>query len=793
MFGKAATNTKERLGAALDAVRKAPLDDPKITPYIGYRGQLSQVWINRWTVLLLLVLARFLLAIMDLNDGIGSAQREALSACTGVESAASAMASMPHYMAQGTNELVVKGVEHAIAGLMSMLLLTVTGVEELVLFVINMLTSTYVCLITLAISGSLHVAIGLIEDVTGFLNTTLGNIGNDINNSINSFESDLNSVISGLNDVPKLFGSSSAIPTLDVNNSISALDNLQLPSGLDDDLNKLNASIPTFAQVQNFTNNAIRFPFEEIKKLINESLPNYPVNSSMFPVPAKEQLRFCSDNSGITSFFADLIRIKDLAKEIAIVVLIVLAIAVMLPMGWREARRYRMQQRRAELMTTVATNNMDVIYIASRPYTAAVGLAAAGPFTGDRRRALVRWAIAYATTPAALFVLSLGAAGLFSALCQYILLRSIQKEVPALSQEVGAFADKVVDALNNASFQWANGTNTAILDTNNRINNDLFGWVNTSTTALNDTLNVFVSEMSDALNATFGGTVLYDPITEVLNCLIGLKIASVQKGLTWVQDHAHIDFPLLANDTFSIGAAASLTNSTADDSFLADPGSGSSDKITAAVDHLINKMANAVMNEAIISGVVLGVWVIIALIGICRALSLWWGHGGTKMEPTLKDGKTGGRFDNFEAGRGDQPSPTLPDFARNEKLAPVAYAAPITAPASTTPAPTTQTRDFAAVIPGPLNVPHTQGENLANTYNGVPYTLAPKPMPRFGSSLGPEDQSEQEKRGNVGVRRVGQATNTPYGAQVQRKSVHPPVLNVGSSQGPRTTFGSMGH
>jgi hypothetical protein len=41
--------------------------------------------------------------------------------------------------------------------------------------------------------------------------------------------------------------------------------------------------------------------------------------------------------------------------------------------------------------------------------------------------------------------------------------------------------------------------------------------------------------MSTTLNDTFGGTVLYDPIKEVLNCLIGLKIASFQSVLTWVQ------------------------------------------------------------------------------------------------------------------------------------------------------------------------------------------------------------------------------------------------------------------
>src|SRR6202044_36747 len=102
------------------------------------------------------------------------------------------------------------------------------------------------------------------------------------------------------------------------------------------------------------------------------------------------------------------------------------------------------------------------------------------------------------------------------------------------------------------------------------INKEVFGWVNTTTGAINDTLNTFVSEMSDALNTTFGGTPLYDPIKEVLNCLIGLKIAAVQKGLTWVSDNAQVNFPHLPNDTFSLGAIASIANDskTPGDSFL---------------------------------------------------------------------------------------------------------------------------------------------------------------------------------------------------------------------------------
>lgn len=537
----------------------------------------------------------------------------------------STMASMPHYLSAGVNELAANGVEKAVYGLMSMLLLTVTGVEELIVFYINMLTSTYLCLITLVVSGSLHVALRVIEDATKFLNTTLSGIGKDIHTSINDFQNDLNKFASALNSVPEFFGSkNNKIPTLDVNNSLTKLDTLQLPANLNQGLDKLNSSIPTFSQVQNFTDNVIRLPFEEVKKLVNGSL-HFAFNRSLLPVPQKEQLTFCSDNNGISDFFNDLAKVADLARRIFIAVLVILAILACIPMAFQEIRRWRTMQQRAQLVSEKSFDPLDVVYIASRPYTATVGIKAATPFKTTKRQILTRWVIAYSTSAPALFVLSLAITGLFACLCQYILLKSIEKEVPALANEVGNFADKVMGTLNNASAEWANGTNKAIMGTNNDINHNIFGWVNTTTGAVNDTLNAFVDQTTKVLNDTFGGTVLYEPVTGLFECLIGLKVAGIEKGLTWVSDNAQVNFPLLPNDTFSLGAAASIADTNpqnASQSFLASPGSEAKDKITNAVVKVTNHIADAIRTEAIISTFILMLWFLIVLMGLFRALYL---------------------------------------------------------------------------------------------------------------------------------------------------------------------------
>ena len=622
-----------------DLPRSTPYTAPSITPYLGLRARLSQIWINRWTILLLLVLARSLIAVAGLKNDLDSARREALSACTGVESMGSAMASMPHYMAQGVNELTATGVERAVNGLMQMTTMSVTGVEEIVVFVINMMISTYVCLITLAVSGSLEVALRVVEDAQEALNSAIDGIGDDMSNVVSTFEDGYNDFRESLNDATLGFLDEAIPPELDLSEQIDALKDLQLPDDLSEGIESLNNSIPTFPEVQNFTENALRLPFEEVKRLMQNEMGNFTFDRSVFPIPQKEQLTFCSDNDGINSFFDSLLQLAQTSRNIFLGVLLTAAILVCLPMAWREIKRWRAMQDRSRLVSSNAHDPLDVVYIVSRPFTSSAGIKSANLVKAPRRQILVRWAIAYVTSTPALFVLSLGIAGLLSCASQAIMLRAFEKEVPNLTEQVGAFAEQVTGALNNASEQWAVGANSAIKATNDDINSNLFGWVNTTTGAVNDTLNTFVDGVSDVLEEVFGDTVLEEPIQEVLNCLILLKIEGIQKALTWVSEQARVDFPLMANDTFSLGAVASIASD--DDpraeSFLAEPGDIAKDKISGIVLRVVDRIENGIKTEALISTVVVLLWVIMLFIAIVRALTLWFRHEKTRAEGGVGD------------------------------------------------------------------------------------------------------------------------------------------------------------
>ncbi|KAH8428214.1 pheromone-regulated protein PRM1 [Aspergillus melleus] len=605
-----------------------------MTPYLGLRARLSQVWMNRWTILLLLVLARVLIAAAGVRSDMDGAKREALSACTSVESMGSSMASMPHYLSRGVNEMTASSVEAAVSGLKTMLMLTFTGVEELVIFFINVMYQTYLCLFTMVVRGSAHVALSMVQDVTDFLNSTLTSIGDDIEKAGQKFQSAVDKFSEGVNSVTSALGGGNAIPKIDFGDDIDKLSNLKLPGSINSTIDKINGSIPTFDEVSKFVEDMIRLPFEEVKHLINGSLSNYTFDRSALPVPAKEKMSFCNDNNGINSFFDNIANLVDTARKIFIAVLVLAATLVCLPVAWYEIRRWRSMKERSELVRKDAHDPMDVVYIVSSPHSSAAGIKAASRFSNSRRQTLVRWVVAYATSTPALFVLCLAIAGLFSCLCQFILLRAVQKTVPELTTEVGQFAEKVVTKLENTSATWAKDANGVIGDMNHDLNTNIFGWVNTSTTAVNDTLDAFVEKTMGVLNETFGDTILIGPLQDVFHCLIGLKVESVQKALTWVHDHAHLSFPLLSGDIFSRGAQDSISDGNdGDASFLADAGDSTSNKITEVIIRVIKKIEEGIRTEAIIASCILLVYFLNVLFGLIRALTLFW-----KRERSRGDG-----------------------------------------------------------------------------------------------------------------------------------------------------------
>ncbi|KJZ72024.1 hypothetical protein HIM_08585 [Hirsutella minnesotensis 3608] len=590
------------------------------TPYLGLPARLSQIWINRWTILLLLVLVRVILLIAQLNDNVGDAKAKAMSACTKVEGVGSAMASMPHYLSIGVNDLAASGIEKAVEAMIKGLDLIMRGVEGIIFFYINFLTATYVCLITALVHGSLAVVASVTEDATKAFNKVIDGAASEISDIAGGLEKAVNKVTDGIeksiigNFVPD-------VPKVDFSKPLDKLKKFDLHSdNFVKDVRKLNKDLPNFEQVQNLTKQAISIPFDLARRGLNQSFAGYRFNRDVFPPAPRQRLTFCSDNDKIESFFRNLFELLYKARIIFVVLLSLLAVAAMVPMAWFEIKRWRRQQRHAKLIAKNQYDPMDVAYISSRPTTASLGIRLASRFNG-RRQVLMRWCIAYATSVPAMFVLSLALAGFFSCLCQLILLKAVEKEVPALANQVGEFAGEVVTALEKVSDQWAADANGVVKGLNDDINHDILSYVTNATDAVNHTINVFLNTMEEGLETVFNGTILLDPIKSVLHCVIGIKLESVQKGLTWVHDHAHVDFPLFDNKTFSMGASDSISSDSDMHAFLASPSSATTDEVTGAVNRVTGWLYNSLTQEALISTGILLLYVIVVLMGVTKTLA----------------------------------------------------------------------------------------------------------------------------------------------------------------------------
>ncbi|ORY64226.1 plasma membrane fusion protein PRM1 [Pseudomassariella vexata] len=591
------------------------------TPYLGLPARLSQVWFNRWTILLLLVLARVLIMLAGLNENLGDAKVKALTACTKVEDIGSAMASMPHYLSVGVNSLTASGITHAVHGMMSVLNMVLTGVEQLILFVIHMMTDTYMCLIAMAVHGGLNVSAFVVEKVTDGMNSVVHGVADDIGTIADGVSKAIDEAWDLIDAATSAIGVTPTKPDLDLSKDIDKLKNVKIDtSGFVADLTHLEEDLPTFDDVRDFTNNAVSIPFDLVKQALNKSYGNWEFDQSVFPVAQKEALSFCSDNSVINDFFERLFELAAKAKTAFIVILSVLAVLACIPMAYWEIRRWRAMENYQDLFHKRASDEYDLYLMSSRPLTSKIGLKFTSKIMNPQRERLVRWSIAYGTSLPALFVLSLAIAGFFSCFCQWILLRGIEKEVPELANQVGDFAGQVVTTLENVSVDWANDANGVITSFSDDINNDVLGYVTNATDAVNDTLNTFTQEMDRGLTAVFNGTILENPIKDVVRCLVGLKIESVQKGLTWVHDHAKVTLPLFANDTFSVGAQKSISGDSDLTSFLASPSSVTTDEVTGAVTHVTTALRNNIIQEALISTGLLLVYVLVVLMGIIRML-----------------------------------------------------------------------------------------------------------------------------------------------------------------------------
>lgn len=114
--------------------------------------------------------------------------------------------------------------------------------------------------------GSVVAVTTAADDTIKFLNSTLETIQKNILSEATAAEnaiiSDVEKIVGGVGSV---FGLGNiTIPPIELP-SMSQLSTITIPDTVENSLNSLNNSMPTFAEVKNATDSAISFPFDLLK------------------------------------------------------------------------------------------------------------------------------------------------------------------------------------------------------------------------------------------------------------------------------------------------------------------------------------------------------------------------------------------------------------------------------------------------------------------------------------------------------------------------------------------------
>ncbi|GAA5863593.1 hypothetical protein JCM3774_006541 [Rhodotorula dairenensis] len=627
-----------------------------LNPYLGARAHLSLSWLSQHFLALVLVLVTLAYLLTAIPTLVREAKLSLSAACQGVQGAANVAVSMPHYMADGVNELNVKAINAITHGAGTMLDLLLQALEAIVLFMIDMYRSLYLCLLDLAVHGSITVLVRGIEEAQEFVTEAMQGVRTTIQAAVSGVNSGLEHTIGLVDKIP---GVNIDVPQIDVP-QLSALENVTLPNTLVNALENLNSTIPTVAEVRASLDALVSRPIDDLRASINSTLRGSTLSVEVLPVPPREQVELCAelDTTWIDDVGEDLAHFVRVAIGLVVVVMLLFLTANAI---W-ERYRYRVflggvdaareawlrdlsESARAHVGTVkspafevaeeaheaLSRRNLLSFLNASRHPTLFKHANRVSSFLSLRTSAArtnLIWFLSYIAHPYACGFLVLGIVGLVVVQIQIAVLDGPVRNVTHQRAEQGAgeFSSSVAETLNSkmstASQKWANGTNAAILELETGINENLFSWVNTTTETLNSTMNGFYDEVTDTLTAVFNETVLQDPALGLVYCLVGSKVDAISSALTWIHAHAHLSLPtvspsiLLLSPNRTEDLTASLTNPEL------------SISAPSIADRMINAYLRSLEQQRMGFFVAIGIWALVLLMGIIGA---WWRAAGCEL------------------------------------------------------------------------------------------------------------------------------------------------------------------
>ncbi|KAI3485267.1 hypothetical protein L1887_51552 [Cichorium endivia] len=612
---------------------------PTLEPWLGLRARLILSPVSVAMIAVLFVGARVLMSASDVTDSVASTKTKLLAACDAVEDRASLAASLPSLTAATVNAQIAQSVEATVHGAARVFDLSLTAIEKTLAYMVNSYRSLLLCFMELLVRGALAVLISAVQLISQAVNAAAQGIRAAIQESVQGVNAVLATAVQGINDVVGVFGQHLNAPSIAVP-SLAALQNVELPHEIQDGLVKLNETLPTLQQLRQTMNQLIQTPFEQMRKDVNATIAGFSFNHTMLPVPQMQNLSFCQkiDTSPIDRLGREL----AVAARWALAMLAVVALAVVLVSAAREWCAWHKEQQGIKRTTALWHTQQQHSYTEKddrqssgkelgeddvrRLVSISRSPLAHSLISGASRRLGVRsrwaqdrllWLGALLSHPAALACLFTGLLGLLCVWVQTLLIRRITHRYTSelddtlthLSSEVLGLVES---SARNASVAFATTANALITEVSDELNTHVFRWVDTTTLTMNATLNQFVDGITDTLTTTFGGTPFNAPLQTFVQCILGQKVAGIEKALTWIHNNAHVEFSLVPDHVFVPSALQKDVVLHPIRSALVGDGKDGS----GLAGQVVGKYLHHLEQEKVLFAVLTAVWAIVAAGGI---------------------------------------------------------------------------------------------------------------------------------------------------------------------------------
>ncbi|KAJ3271133.1 plasma membrane fusion protein prm1 [Borealophlyctis nickersoniae] len=516
---------------------------PTDQPYIGLKAKLTRAYATHIVFSILLILSMIFVLSQSLQNHGDQAKQRLESACTAMEVASTALASIPHYSARTVNTATVKTINammnqvgHTLAGAVHLL-------NSLVLYLLRRYQRLLLCVLDTLITAGVNAVSNYADQITSFLNTQLAGINGAVNSGL--------SVVNGKA-------------------------NIQIPRDFVDTLRGLKDKVPTLDDVEAKLGDLISTPFKALEGLIETRMANLSSLANVegfVPVPDQaSDIRFCEGHLDVgwvdTVVHALTMCLGIAAGVLILVALLVIAFNALLIIYdhvrfERGVRAYAGILRERGLFgngvsgaDTVVTDSearsqaRDLIHAASNPTLYAMTLRLTNRFfKSPTSRTRARWFLDYVSHKPSMICLAAGLLGLIFFGLQIWLIGVVKSGTANIvATEMETSVDKVTDLVTGALYGVAHpyvaSLNAKLDGVEVEANDVLFGWLNGTFDAINNTVSTFTTGFTDVLNSALAPVPpLRDAVMQFTNCLLGSSLESLETIATDLRTKMHVSLP----------------------------------------------------------------------------------------------------------------------------------------------------------------------------------------------------------------------------------------------------------